>query len=423
MLRFMAAATEANVRRFAGHLLIGILLTAAGRVAAEAPGDWNLNDVSYLFPFPGEDQDDLGNWLSPVHSGKKGELLPRELFKILPTLMVSGPGNELLYSRGFRVVAMRFDPCPVEYTEDNCQSEIRLVWQPLLWDRKSRRWRAQDVAIHSFYRLNAQEFLAVRAALLVVKRMNQSWGINTARVPLGVHPAFLHATRGPGFNQELQNLLLSFCGQENLFKITFMSEFVPSQWWRFGGLEREGFSADRSCCWRPFTVPRLAETVQDVFNIAVEEGPLEESGQEVDTKITLLPVDYPQADLLSPLLDQQLRFNDERDLPIFADKLDAVERFRNPRWTHSSNLDCVACHYADAAQFYAHRQFPKLATRESAFSYRNPNRELYDLSRSAQTQHATRMLRAFGYFADQPAVSQRVIHDSAESAEFLNQQQ
>jgi hypothetical protein len=54
----------------------------------------------------------------------------------------------------------------------------------------------------------------------------------------------------------------------------------------------------------------------------------------------------------------------------------------------------------------------------SADAYRNAR---YDMTNVTPTIWDTRRIRAFGYFGDGPAISQRVINESADVADIINQ--
>jgi hypothetical protein len=381
-----------------------------------APPQWNLNDVAYLFPLPSPQDKHNTSLLGPKDSGLEGALIPYDAFEVLPFLFLSGPTNERLYDSLLRVVSLRLDPCPAS-RNDVCIPEIRLVWQPVEFASDLSRWVARDVALHSFYPLSPQQFSEVQNALWNLKVANEAKGISTTMKPLWQHPALLGDQSHSDFSKKLSALVKRYCGAGNMNKLTFMSEFVPAMWWRFGGVEKKKNGSGK---WLPFRVPRLDDPFEDVFNIATEVGADTESGRAVDTRITHLPKDYPPQDNLAIVLDRDYRTGDDRDLPNFISKLDAIARFRNPQLSNPLSHDCATCHYADPAKTYMERRFSQLKNFPSLDEYENPNPQLYNFTNLSSTHHSSRNLRAFGYHNSDPAVSQRVIHDAAESAEMLN---
>lgn len=380
-----------------------------------AEDQWNLNDVSYLFKIPTAKIDNTDTMLGPMNSGNKGELLPLAWYERTPVLYNSENGRGSLYQKELKAVSVRIDPCPNTYDPKACSPEIRIVWQPVIYDQFVNTWAAQDAALHSFYRLTKSEFDLLKKDLWDLKLENKKSSIDTGKLPLGIHPALLNPNTTAKFNSKLQTIFLKNCGEKNLFKVTFMSLLTPNIWWRFGGVEKR--NADNI---GRIEIPRLGFGSQDIFNSAIEEDePVYNPGTEMDAMMTL-PNDYPELDDLLPMLNHGMRHNDKKDHDVFVQKLQTVERFRNPHKTNPTNLDCASCHFADDAAFYAGQRFADLKKFESPESYKNPNPALFDLSNTSIGLKGTRLTRAFGYFESKPSISQRAIHDSAETAQWMN---
>ncbi len=390
-------------------LVLGFALTAQ---SAAADFRWDLNDVSILYPLPALVEAAPVALLGPETEGTEGVLLPFDDFKRIRTLLNNGSGNETLYKNALRVVSARIDPCP---EEEACVPEVRLIWQPVEKDEELGKWTSRDGALHTFYKLSAQQFARLKASLWDIKLKAYSLGVDTSSKALGIHPAFARSESAEWFRQASQQAVLASCGSKNLKKITFMALLVPATWWRFGSMEKNA-----SGSWETSSIPRLTMNFQDVFNSAQEEGGVSGPGKEADAIFNVLPESYPEEDNLHYVVNNGFRFNDARDLTVFREKLNAVARFQNPHRTNPRTLDCASCHYADAAQFYSGLRFEELKSYFSPDQFANPEPGRFNLKNETIGAKATRILRAFGYFDDQPALLQRVINDSAASADWLN---
>ena len=140
---------------------------------------WNLNDVSYLMKIPDTTTETTTHLLSPYSKGSKGELLPLAIFQRLPTLNNAGNGMEIAYKQELKVVSIRIDPCPNTFDPSLCQPEIRLIWQPLEIDRDANRWFAQDAAVHTFYKLDHDQFATLKKELWQLKTADSSTWISS----------------------------------------------------------------------------------------------------------------------------------------------------------------------------------------------------------------------------------------------------
>lgn len=392
------------------------MIIFASNVAHAGNLKWNLNDVSYLFPLPQKETDTVRKLLHPLDKGKNGHLLPETVQKRLPTLLNAGNGNDTLFKDAIRLVAIRLDPCPDEGLAGLCKPEMRLVWQPVEFDRFQKKWMSRDAAVHSFYKLSTLDFESLKSKLLTLKKENESKLVSTHNRPLNIHPALLNPMTEPYFRANLSEIILSYCGEANLKKVTFMSLLVPTRWWRFGS-----FVQDDLGDWVAEEIPRLNTTSEDLFNVALEpSGSSKGPGVAMDAIFNILPENYPAEDDITGIINRGYRFNDDNDLPIFESKLHAIERFKNPNKTTAANLDCASCHYAGPARFYAESRFPQLSQFASSDAFPNPNPSLFNLSNTTIAKEATRIVRAFGFFDDQPAINQRAINESANVAHWLN---
>ena len=300
-------------------------------------------------------------------------------------------------------------------------SIIGFSWRGLLMLRSSpllqQKWLARDAAVHCLYSVSHAAFAQLRQDLWQLKLKYEQSGIDTARMPLGVHPASLDARTGGAFAADVRKVILRYAGTGNLRRATFTALRVPDRWWRFGALERDGQGG-----WQRVEIPRLETQAVDIFNVAVEDGVDLGPERGLDAIFNVLPEEYPEEDNLFTVINKGYRFNDDRDLPVFRNKLSALARFSNPQRTSAADLDCASCHYADAARFYVRNRFPELDDVLPADAFRNPDPDLFDLSNTTLAVRSARVVRAFGFHGDQPVVSQRTINESAAVADRFNRE-
>ncbi len=373
--------------------------------------EWNLMDVSYLLNIPNNNEASNSSMVGPFEIGKKGALVNYSLYDRLPPLDNAGNGQKTMFEKDLKLISVRIDPCPNSKDLKKCSPEVRLVWQPVVFDVDDQKWVASDASLHTFYKLTKNEFLNLAKELWSLKLENNILGFNTHLRPLEIHPAMKNQMV---FNQ-FKNIILNNCGEKNLIKLTFMSLLTRNVWWRFGGIELIKGK------WEIITIPRINLTFIDIFNSALEENPPKNNkGSLMDGIFNILPENYPQDDNIFSLINNYERFNDERDLPVFKTKLSAIDRFMNPKKTNPTNLDCASCHFADNAKFYAGERFEELKTFKSSDAYFNPDKSKYNAENKTLGNKGTRLVRAFGYFYEFPSINQRVIHDSIETAEAMN---
>ena len=133
-------------------LILAIFSTASETLAAELQEEWNLNDVSYLFPLP-RISEEMNALLGASDRGSSGTLLPFRIFEKTENPTPLEIEREKIYSR-LRVVGIRLDPEA---------SEVRMVWQPLT--KLPHEWTTEDAAVHTFYKLTPDRFQALRIKL------------------------------------------------------------------------------------------------------------------------------------------------------------------------------------------------------------------------------------------------------------------
>jgi len=352
--------------------------------------EFHLHDVSILFPIA--ETVALQRLWRPDFSGFKGELLPASARELLPDLIDLRENDEVL--RSLRAVSLRLDPC----FDSPCRRQIRLVWQPLLVDHEGGRPITLDAAVHTFYDLNEDQW---RAFIAKYRRLLQ--GGDGRSGPLNVHPRLKSEGLAGPFMDQLTDLMPSYIGAGNLTRVTFMSLAGTGNVWSFGGFD-----------WRndkgiPMTIPRVEVQGQNFVNSAKPRLYFENA--------SMVPAPTGADTLATILRDSRHLSSAEEDAVVAEARI--IMKMENPRVHSPRTLDCVSCHVAQSARAYAETRYP---WRMRDFHH-SPERYMsgsHNLSNISPVKQVTGNLRAFGYFVDQPAISQRTINESAEVAEQLN---
>lgn len=370
-------------------------------LSTQALAAWDLNDVSYLMPLPkviGQD-----NLLRMKDEGSNGLLLPRQTLSVVPPLspvMTSAEAEENL-----RVIAVRIDPCFPLPTPMACQKQLRLVWQPLEIGFRQQT-ATVDAALHSFYVLSDSEFDELISDLASWKN---KFNPQTQTLPLQVHPAWkTEGDQSPAFI-EFNSIVKKYAGITKLTRITSMVVRGAGDMWAFAGFE---FKDNRL---KLFMVPRLDRQSQAFVNFAVpadhfERGMIspQPTGDDSFSKITTNSDRY-QLGETTPVHEETI-----------LKELRAMHRIENPHTFNPENMDCVSCHVALSARSWIEKNRSDLGLQVIAdtLAYKNTR---YNLENKSTNVHNTQSLRAFGYFGNELAISQRVINESAAVADQINQ--
>jgi len=142
-----------------------------------------------------------------------------------------------------------------------------------------------------------------------------------------------------------------------------------------------------------------AQGVQETGNAASRQGSLNPPPPNDDFETLMTTLDTAQAD--DGTLDSALQ---------------SALSFENPNRSSPRAIDCGSCHEASRERTAAEMQ---RGVDTSTWDERFQD-SAFDLRRMDQTPVEPHTLRAFGYFFDQTAFSQRVINDSAVTARKLS---
>lgn len=358
----------------------------------------NLNDISVLLPLPTNDK--WNSLLQPEQTGARGTLLPRPYVVEHMPVLLQFTENSKLYP-DFRVIGFRVDPC---FTEGRgpvkCKQQIRFVWQPLnIVDEKTQ---TVDVALHSFYELTDVEFKKLIQQLKDLKQQHSTADL-TAQQPLSIHPIILQQGLEGNYYQELQKIILSYVGQENLSRITFMQLFANETVWFFGGLD---ILSDGS--FKKISIPRINFTLQQFINSA----PPARASTSFLGRIFPLP---DQKDDNVNILLSDSRLLDSKSEKEIVDAVRSAYSIENPALHNPGTLDCVSCHAAQPARIWAETTFANFNYGDLSKVIYKPSTTGQDLTNVSPLKNLTNIVRIFGYFDDQPIVTTRAINETNEA--------
>lgn len=363
----------------------------------ETRAAWDLNDVSYLMPLPSSlTQDGL---LKVDSADKRGALLAKDILGGIPIL---APGMDREQSEAaLRVVGVRIDPCFPLPTPQACQRQLRLVWQPLEL-AAGNRVTSVDAALHSFYVLSDSEFESLAQDL-------QSWKgrypAQTDQLSLQVHPAWQKDLDSSASLAAFNRIVLKYAGRDNLSRLTVMVLRGMNNMWVFAALEVQSDKMNF------LPVPRLGGKQSQAFvNVAVPADFFSGGGM----------TPRPNGDdTLNNLVAESSKLETKSE-DLIRHEVKAAYRVENPKNFTPENMDCVSCHVAMPAIQWVLNKRPdlKVAQHWEQEIYKNNK---YNLSNVSPEMWNTQAIRAMGYFGSNIALSQRVINESAEVADLLNQ--
>ncbi|MBO9665839.1 MAG: hypothetical protein J7501_03395 [Bdellovibrio sp.] len=374
-----------------------ILLSVALSLVLSAPAFavWDLNDVSYLMPLPAKVGPD--NLLGLEAPGKGGPLLPPKFLDTIPILTVTHTQDQIVET--LRVLGMRIDPCFPLPTPQSCQRQLRLVWQPI----EEGRFKAQtvDAALHSFYVLTDDEFVSLLKDLAAWKK---KFNVNTTGMPLQVHPAWVGAGDSSPAFADFSVIIKKYAGQGNLTRVTAMVLRGAGDMWGFQGFEV------RNGRLQFIKVPRTDKAAQAFVNRAVPADHFEQG---------MIAPEPVGEDTINKIIVNSSRLETGNE-ELIRKEVRAAYRIENPHVFNPENMDCVNCHVAQMTREWVTRKRSDIGINDlwQSFGYQNPR---YNMSNVTPILGHTQNLRAFGYFIENVAISQRVINESAEVADTINQ--
>lgn len=361
-------------------------LTMLTTLACAPPPAVEMPDVTPVWPLPTSAALEDAGFITASTEGAHGVIYPRDVFDSTPALTrVDEP--DVIYDN-LTVVGARVDPCFREGPlTDPCELSVRLVLQPILPSPADANVvEARDASIHAFYIVDEEREILDTIAALATARVERDLD---GAGPLGVSP-LLQDEQG---RKQVREILLRIIGAERLVRITSMEVHGDSTAWTFAGFAVTDLGSfdDKD---EVFAQHVLSVGTEDAIEASVEpaipEGP---------DNFTIL-IDEEDA-LAATLEERQAAF-------------DAAARVENPLRHSALTIDCVSCHLAGPARA---RALARETLSPSPDAYVN---DRYDITPS-DAYKSTRLIHNLGYRFDILGLSQRLVNETAMTAELADE--
>lgn len=362
---------------------------------------WGMNDATVVYPLP-KSEAGMNLMVKPQDRGPGGALLPQKYAQRIPAIN-QGEHAAQTY-RNLRVVAVRFDPC--FRSDDDCHPQVRFVWQPLAKAGYGSMspWglEAKDAAVHTFHTLEPAAF---RQLIREYDELIRDSAVIDVDTPLQVHPVIRLQGLDGVFSQGLKRLLLKFCGEANLWRVTSMSTMVGGDKWEFGGFNIvNGKPVD-------IVIPRTGNATKQSFSLSLGTDRDYSNG-----RISPWPLGEDNINVV--LRDS--RALGSKDSSMLKTLGASVARIENPDIHGPDSMDCVSCHSTQVAGSLLFGRVPWLSRDQQVL--RHAYRSASPLQNLAATRRSPRVFRALGYFEKSPVLSRRVINETAVAVGLLNRE-
>jgi len=381
-------------------LAIAILLLAA-LVSAPLQAGWGMNDATIVYPLP-RSAGEMNQLLAPQEAGPGGALLPLKYWQRIPSIN-QGEHSARTY-RNLRLVAVRIDPC-FKFRGD-CLPQLRFVWQPIdnavYGSASPYGLETKDAAVHTFYTLQPDDF---RRFVSDYQQLRSSMPMVRADTPLQVHPLMQKQGLGGAFSRGFRQLLLNYCGEQNMWRVTSMSTLVGGDKWEFRGFNIvDGKPVE-------IVIPRTGNARAQSFFVSLVSDREYRNG-------LISPAPLGEDNLNLILRDS--RAINARDADTLKGLGASVARIENPAIHSPETMDCVSCHSTQVAGALLFGNVPWLSRdpQITRHAFRSSSPLLQSL---ATTRNIPRVFRALGYFEKTPVVSRRVINETAMVVSQLNE--
>ena len=371
---------------------------AAGGSAAGGTGGTiafyplDMNDVTILAPLPPSSATPV--LLRGADLADDGTaLVPRALFDRLAAGRELGSSpilNAATYAR-LQLVAVRFDLCD-RHLPGVCpeaeDARMRLVFQPLHLDGL-----AEDAGFHAFYTVRTDE---ITGAVAVLRDLAMIAPPQTGA--LRVSPA-LGAASPEAYATKLRAFVKRYGGDTRMVRLTVNAQpqvFAQVRW-VLRGVEKKGDAF--------IDMPLVGASATEISESVILDG---------GTSYDVMPITDTPSGLLGAIIKTMF---DAANATKQRDYFTALAAVENPMTHTAETVACVACH---VTTFVTSAR----ATGSSIDPLTLPARytSKFDLSTAAGKSATTpQTIRALGYVARQPMISQRVVNETAQTLAEIEQ--
>jgi hypothetical protein len=368
--------------------------------------DIQLNDVSILFPLPKTNQERDQGMLAMNAKGAHGVLLPEALYTAVGPVSGRGPTTSTGIAgrapyKDLRVVAARIDPCFAELDVpadgEGCENQLRLVVQEV------RDGSTFDSALHLFYTITREELLDLVSA---IGGLRQALRPGERLGKLQPHPIMVEEGLAGSMSKGVRGAILAHAGQDNLIRVTRMTEF-NGPFWDFSGFDIVDGKT------QPMQIPTLTapqdleQTFLREFSPELQGSAEPPSGSEDDFMVLMNP---PEASALSEA--------EQRG------KLTALVRIENPNVHSPNTVDCVTCHIATPATKLVVEPTLGLSAADiaEAFAPTGDAVSADELEPTFENNDFSVNVHAFSYDGELIGINQRTVNESAAVVQFLSEQ-
>jgi hypothetical protein len=405
-----------SANKWVGLLLFLIPTSACQNRVAGSPvhkldtgggGDFDVNDVSVLFPLPPPKQAQ-SLLLGLDAQGKGGVLLSPSHFD----QMVTAHQVQIPYAQ-WRVVSFRFDTCGVDSAQPGvCLAQLRLEVMPLESSNQT-----SDQALHLIYNLAPADVDNVISDLHGLKTSSPA---ATSGVALGIHPGLAAAGLDSDYARSVEAFLLRYLGEPNLIRVAALlldpnSSFHAVNWIFTAS------SVDSSGTLTPLAIPGTTSSLMTLTATSDPSPPPPPGGIPAPglprTVLTPAPSGTDHLDILLSVADTQ-----NASATNLQTAVDVALRLANPPLHNPFDVDCASCHMAS-------RQLTVASGLRQITTDGNPNKFVLPAGVTGtftspdgppNIQLPGYFTKAFAYAGNMPSFIERTVNESAAIAALLN---
>ena len=358
------------------HILACCAVVAAGFACAQQPSPTaafpelpddarvELVDVALAWPLPAG--------TGAGDDGHLGPILDCETIQIFEPLTRSDELEDICAA--LTVTAARLDPCFRDGTQDECQPQLRLVLQPVF------DGTARDAALHVFYAVDDDVVLQTVARLIELRLARGDRGEGA----LGVHPLLVD---GDG-RRAVAGLLEGVIAGAQLDHFTQITVHGDDAAWTFES--------------REFVDGKVSEGESRRQHL------LSARADAIDISITPASASFDAFTLLLDETTAAAASHEEQQLAF-----DHAGRVENPSFHDPGSIDCATCHVAAPARAAARARGSFI---DGPDTFRADRHDLTSSAAFANPQ----FIHAFAWRGTTLAVNQRVVNESAQSADLVD---